>query len=69
MCPVLKVPMVKGTRYAPSLDRIDPSLGYVPGNIVVMSRRANEIKSDASGEEVLKVAHWIQRMTRNARRA
>ncbi len=36
----------------PSLDRIIPHLGYVPGNVMVVSVRANRLKSDASVEEL-----------------
>ena len=36
----------------PSLDRIDSSLGYVKGNVWVISWRANHIKTDASIEEL-----------------
>lgn len=39
-----------------SLDKIIPSLGYVKGNIEVMSQQANTMKSDASKEELLKFA-------------
>ncbi len=35
-----------------SLDRKDPSKGYVPGNVWIMSHRANRIKSDATLEEL-----------------
>ena len=51
ICPVLKVPMVIGTNTAPSIDRIDSSKGYVKGNIKIISKRANTIKSDGTIEE------------------
>ena len=35
-----------------SLDRIDSSRGYVPGNIRFISDRANRLKSDASDQEL-----------------
>jgi len=44
---------------SPSLDRIDNSLGYVPGNVMVISNRANMIKCDATAEEVQAVADWL----------
>lgn len=44
---------------SPSLDRIDPSKGYIKGNVWVVSHRANTIKSNAYVEEVeLLVKNW-----------
>jgi len=40
---------------SPSLDRIDPSKGYVKGNVWVISYRANAIKNDATHEELKRV--------------
>jgi hypothetical protein len=37
---------------SPSLDRIDPSKGYVKGNVWIISHRANTIKNDASHDEL-----------------
>lgn len=37
---------------SPSLDRIDPSRGYVKGNVWIISNKANTIKSNASHEEL-----------------
>lgn len=63
-CPVLGVEFVwigAGTNWAsPSIDRIKPELGYVEGNVAVISRRANMIKSDATLEEVSKVLEWMK---------
>jgi len=65
-CPVLGIPLTRrlgrkgGCDASPSLDRIVPQLGYVPGNIVVVSRRANRIKSDASIEELEQVADFYR---------
>lgn len=47
LCPVFKTPMV-----SPSLDRIDSSKGYVKGNVRVISKRANQLKSNATVEEM-----------------
>jgi len=44
---------------SPSLDRIDNNLGYIPGNVMVISNRANMIKSDATAEEVQAVADYL----------
>lgn len=37
---------------SPSLDKIVPSLGYVKGNVRVISHRANMLKNNASVEEM-----------------
>ncbi|MFL6758565.1 hypothetical protein [Sphingomonas sp.] len=59
VCPVLGIPLVVGSDRSPaspSLDRIDPSLGYVPGNIRVISDRANRLKSNRSLAHLLRLA-------------
>lgn len=57
VCPLLGVPFVWGTRhdkwYTYSLDRIDNSLGYIKGNIQVITYLANTMKSKATKEELL----------------
>lgn len=44
----------------PSLDRFDPSMGYVPGNVFVISFRANTLKSNGSLEEFQGVVRYLQ---------
>ena len=46
-----------------SLDRIQPHLGYVKGNVVFLSYRANCIKSNASAAELRLVAAWLSSVT------
>ena len=41
---------------SPSLDKIVPELGYVPGNITIVSSKANRLKSQQSPEELLAFA-------------
>jgi hypothetical protein len=64
-CEVLGIPMWvqrgKSGDHSPTLDRIIPHLGYVKGNIRVISGRANRIKSDASVDELRKVINYIER--------
>jgi hypothetical protein len=59
-CPIAKTPLdyemrtdrpiERGNRA--SIDRIDNSLGYVKGNLVIVSDRVNRIKSDLSLAEM-----------------
>jgi hypothetical protein len=58
-CPLLGIPLQDNTGQgkgnnptSPSLDRLDSSKGYTPDNIWVISNRANEIKSNATLEEL-----------------
>lgn len=44
---------------SPSLDRIDSSKGYVKGNVIIVSHRANSIKRDADEQELYKLARNI----------
>ena len=44
---------------SPTLDRIIPELGYVKGNIQVISSRANVLKSNATPKELQALASWI----------
>jgi hypothetical protein len=64
VCPVLGIPLAvqegRSTPNSPSLDRIIPSLGYVRGNVVVVSHRANTIKSDACVEELRRVLDFYE---------
>lgn len=65
VCPVLGIPLFVSdglfSPNSPSLDRIVPELGYTKGNVVVISHRANTMKSDATLPELLAVVRWLQR--------
>ena len=55
-CPLLGIPIyiVYGRRNAnsPSIDRIDNTKGYIKGNVWVISWRANDLKKNATLEEL-----------------
>jgi hypothetical protein len=67
VCPALGIPLVihvgrgGGRDDSPTLDRVDNEKGYVPGNVAVISAKANRIKSNATAEEIRKVADWLDR--------
>ena len=41
-----------------TVDRLVPGLGYVPGNIAVISNKANVAKGRCSPEEIFAVGRW-----------
>lgn len=64
-CPVFGTPFVfVGNKTiqpeSATLDRLDPAKGYVRGNVIVMSMKANTIKSAYGSEDVQKVAEWLR---------
>lgn len=66
VCPVLGIPInyfnIEGHREdSPSFDRFDCSKGYIPGNVCVMSWRANRIKNDSTVDEHEKIAAWMRK--------
>lgn len=65
VCPVFGTPLdykSRGTLNpdAPTIDRIDPHGGYLAGNVQVLSWRANRLKSDATPEELRKLADYVE---------
>lgn len=64
VCPVFGTPLAHGStsffQASPSLDRIDPRLGYVPGNVAVISFRANALKKDATIAELERLIAWMR---------
>jgi hypothetical protein len=69
LCPVLDIPIFKGKSLqcpnSPSLDRIDSRLGYVKGNVVVISWKANNIKGDSTLAEIDSVIRWMEKAIAN----
>ena len=64
-CPILGIDLFRSylvpSDNSPSLDLIDPSKGYVPGNVAIISWRANKLRSNATKEELLKVIEWVEK--------
>ena len=71
ICPALGVKMeiaklyANDSNYSPSFDRIDPKKGYTKNNIVIVSNRANRIKSDATVDEIRKVADFYEKLLKD----
>ena len=71
VCPALGVKMeiaklfANDSNYSPSFDRIDPKKGYTKSNIVIVSNRANRIKSDATVDEIRKVADFYEKLLKD----
>lgn len=68
VCPILGIPLrahygegKRGFDDSPTLDRLVPLLGYVPGNVTVISGRANRIKNDATLQELERIVNWFKR--------
>jgi hypothetical protein len=61
VCPVLKTEYRVRTQYAMSVDRIDPTKGYLKGNVQIISKKANTMKCNASPSELLKFAEWVNK--------
>jgi hypothetical protein len=63
-CPVfgteLNYAAPKQCAASPSLDRVDNSKGYVKGNVVVVSWRANNLKSNASVAELRALVRFYE---------
>ena len=77
ICPVFKVPFDQqkmAGRYfyqsmAPSIDRIDSSKGYTKDNIIIVSCRANSIKSDATVDELIAITRFYVALRKRRNRS
>jgi hypothetical protein len=66
-CPYLAIPIVTDSQLKDSdnyysIDRIDSSMGYVKGNIQIISLKANKMKNNATCQELLTFAKNVLRM-------
>ena len=66
-CPFLGTPLKaalgKLSANSPTLDRIIPELGYVKGNVLVISHRANSAKNDLSLAELQTLCRNLAKFT------
>ena len=65
-CPLLGIKLAPGDGVAgpcsPSLDRIDSDKGYIPGNVWVLSHKANRMKQNATVAELVTFAEAVLRI-------
>lgn len=63
-CPILGIPLEfhrgRAQDNSVSFDRIDSSIGYTIDNIMIISNRANKLKSDATEDEMRKFAKHME---------
>lgn len=67
LCPILGIPLRERTGRgreladSPSVDRKVPSLGYVRGNVGIISHAANLLKSNATLEHLKALVDYLER--------
>lgn len=62
-CPMLGVELDYsggGGPAAASVDRVDSSIGYVPGNVVIISKRANTLKNGSTVDEMKQIVAYLE---------
>ena len=67
-CPVFGIKLVinkdKKQDNSPTLDRINPDLGYIPGNCAVICWKANRFKKDATLSEFESLLSFLKSFNR-----
>lgn len=70
-CPIFDTPLdynsCKTNPQSPTLDRFYPKMGYVVGNVFVISHKANTIKNNSTVDELRAVLHWMEIIHLSAR--
>jgi hypothetical protein len=54
-----------GNMDSASIDRLIPDLGYIVGNLNILCRQCNFIKTNATYEQIYQVAKWLENEMRN----
>jgi hypothetical protein len=68
LCPALGLRLERNVggkaqgKRSPTLDRISGRRGYVCGNVIVLSCKANQIKSTATPDELERVAAFVRQL-------
>ena len=67
-CPVLDIKLNwfnegRAKDNTPSFDRTDPDKGYVTGNVVIMSWKANRFKNNATKEDIKALSEYMEDRT------
>lgn len=71
-CPVLGVKLTppgtngKDNNYGPSVHRVDPTKGYVKGNVMIVSWRANDLIKDGSLEEFKRITKFLKKTEKDS---
>lgn len=70
VCPILGIELCYSNSVladnSPTIDRINNNLGYIEGNVQVLSCIANRMKSNATPEQLLKFADYINQRYGNS---
>ena len=69
ICLVFKKPFIYGCGrqdFSPSIDRIDNTKGYLKDNVIVVSMKANQIKNNATIEELQIVANFYKQFKKES---
>ena len=66
-CPILGIELDYFTEQgweenSPSFDRVNPALGYIKGNVAIISMRANRIKNNGTAEEHRRIAEFMDQI-------
>lgn len=67
-CPYLNFKLVyraNDNRTSMTLDRINPNLGYISGNVEVISFLANRMKTNATEQELIQFAKSVLKRYKN----